>query len=253
MIKLDCPLAVFDLETTGANIATDRIIEIAIIKIHPDGTQSEYHKLVNPEMPISPEATSVHGFSNKDVCMEPTFGLLVDEIDAFLEGCDIGGFHSNSFDVPILCEEYSRVGKRFDMDKRRFIDARAIYHKMEPRNLSAAFKYYCDKELENAHSALYDARATADVILAQAERYEALKGDIDIMNTYSRSGNKADFAGRFAYKGETVVFNFGKHKGKTLGEVLKSEPGYYSWMMNAQFTQNTLDILKAEKEKLNAQ
>lgn len=252
MIKLDCPLAVFDLETTGANIATDRIIEIAIIKINPDGSKNEYHKLVNPEMPISEEATKVHGFTNKDVCLEPTFAMLAEEIDSFLDGCDIGGFHSNSFDVPILCEEFSRANKRFEMQGRRFIDARAIFHKMEPRNLSAAFKFYCNEELENAHSALYDARATADVILAQAERYDAIK-DIDTMNSFSRTGNKADFAGRFAYKGDTVVFNFGKHKGKTLGEVLKTEPGYYSWMMNAQFTQNTLDILKAEKEKLNAE
>lgn len=252
MIKLDKPLAVFDLETTGANIATDRIIEIGIVKIHVDGTQETFLKLVNPEMPISPEATAVHGFTNKDVCMEPTFALLADEINAFFEGCDVGGFHSNSFDLPILCEEFGRVGKSFDLNNRRFIDARAIFHKMEPRNLAAALQFYCNTTLENAHSALADAQATADVLIAQASKYAEINGDVDTMNSYSRVGNKVDFAGRFAYKGSEVVFNFGKHKGKSLAAVLKQEPGYYNWMMNAEFSSNTLDVLKAEKEKLNA-
>lgn len=252
MIKLDKALAVFDLETTGANIATDRIIEIAIVKIHPNGNQESYRKLVNPEMPISEEASKVHGFTNKDVCMEPTFAMLKDEINAFFEHCDIGGFHSNSFDLPILCEEFSRVGDKFDLNKRRFLDARAIFHKMEPRNLAAALQFYCGRPLENAHSALADAQATADVLLAQAAKYQEINGDVEIMNSYSRVGNKVDFAGRFAYKGDEIVFNFGKHKGKSLATVLKSEPGYYNWMMNAEFASNTLDVLRIEKEKLNA-
>lgn len=251
MLKLDKTLCVFDLETTGIKITEDRIVEIAIIKLNVDGSKEEYHKLVNPEMIIPDEVSEIHGITNKDVATEPTFEMLAHEISDFFGDSDIGGFYSNGFDLPLLQQEFERVGVNFSLRGRRFIDASAIFQRKEPRTLTAAYKFYCDKTLENAHSALADTRATADVILAQAQRYEDLSANPDKMHQISM-GDKIDLTGRFRRKGNDVVFAFGKHKGKTLAQVLSKEPGYYSWMMNADFPIDTKEVLQAEKEKLDA-
>ncbi|TXC82061.1 3'-5' exonuclease [Luteibaculum oceani] len=252
-LQLDRPLAVFDLETTGINQAADRIVEIGIIKLHPDGKREQFYSLVNPEMIIPDHAAKIHGITNKKVALEPTFEALAPKIAEFLEGCDLGGFNSNKFDIPVLHEEFSRVGFPFTLEGRRLIDAQVIFHRMEERTLSAAYKFYCDKDLENAHSALADSEATLDVLLAQVERYQELPKSSAELHEFSRGkSKKLDMAGRFALNDEDVpVFNFGKHRGKPVEDVLKDEPGYYGWMLNAEFPQNTKDVLKKIKEQID--
>ncbi len=255
MIPLYKPLAFFDLETTGLDVTNDRIIEIAILKMNPDGSQERYHKRVNPEMPISKESSEITGISDEDVKNCPTFSQLAQEIAVFIGDADLAGYNSNKFDIPVLAEEFLRAGSDFDMSARRFVDVQNIFHKMEQRTLAAAYQFYCNQELMNAHSAMADIEATQQVFVAQLERYEALNKDIQFLAEFTRSGNHEilDFAGRLARneKGESV-YNFGKHKGKTLDQVDQEEPGYYGWMLHANFPLYTKKVLKDEMEKIKS-
>ena len=250
-LQLTRPLAIFDLETTGTSIAKDRIVEIAIVKLFPDGSEEEFCKRVNPEMEIPLEASKVHGIYNKDVALEPTFEVLAEEVLAFIEGCDLGGFNSNRFDVPILAEEMLRVGKELVLDDRKLVDAQVIFHKMEERTLTAAYKFYCDGDLTDAHSALADTKATLNVLKAQVEKYDALQPNVDFLSGISYGKKTLDYAGRLAINDEgEPVFNFGKHKNKRIADVLAQEPGYYGWMLNADFPLDTKNQLKKVKEEL---
>ena len=238
------PLVIFDLETTGINTAADRIVEICMIKVFPEGQEEMRTYRINPEMPIPPQATAVHGISDEDVADKPTFKSLANELNNFLKECDFGGFNSNKFDFPMLVEEFYRTGIEFEVEKRRFIDAQRIFHFKEPRNLKAAYKFYCDMDLENAHSAEADTMATWAVLKAQIERYEDLPNEIDGLHRMSGQNILADLAGRFIKnEQEEILFNFGKHKGKTVKQVLKDEPGYYKWMMDGDFAQQTKNVL----------
>lgn len=254
-IALQRPIAIFDLETTGINITQDRIVEIAILKIHPDGTQDTYEKRVNPEKEMTAEIIAIHGISNEDLKDCPTFAEIAKEVKEFVEGCDFGGFNSNKFDVPVLVEEMLRVGEDFSIENRKFIDVQNIFHKMEQRTLSAAYKFYCDKDLINAHSALADTVATWEILNAQIERYDELQDNVDFLSDFSKAHDfkRVDFAGRLARneKGE-VVYNFGKHRGKTVEEIQAIESGYYGWMLNADFPLHTKQCLKQEMERLKA-
>jgi DNA polymerase-3 subunit epsilon len=243
------PLAIFDLETTGINITRDRIVEIAIVKIYPDGSEETLHRRVNPGIPIPPEITAIHGISNEDVAREPTFEECAKEITDFIGESDLGGYNSNKFDIPVLAEELMRVGSDFDVSARKFVDVQNIFHKMEQRTLSAAYQFYCTKSLDNAHSALYDTKATWEVLQAQIKRYPELNDDIDFLADFSKGNqyNNIDFAGRLARNEDgDAIYNFGKHKGKTVKEILKSEPGYYGWMLDADFPLYTKQCLRKE-------
>lgn len=255
MIQLTKPLAFFDLETTGLDVTNDRIIEIAILKMNPDGSKEHYSKRVNPEMPISPESSEITGISDADVQDCPTFKELAPEIAAFLGDADLAGYNSNKFDIPVLAEEFLRAESDFDMSARKFIDVQNIFHKMEQRTLAAAYQFYCQQELVNAHAAMADVEATQEVFAAQLKRYENLEKNIDFLSDFSRSGNNEilDFAGRIARndKGE-AVYNFGKHKGKSIEQVNQEEPGYYGWMLSANFPLYTKKVLKDEMERLKA-
>jgi DNA polymerase-3 subunit epsilon len=252
-IQLQRPLAVFDLETTGINITQDRIIEIAILKIHPDGTKDTYEKRVNPGIKMTEENMAIHGITNEAVANEPPFAELAEEIKAFIEGCDFGGYNSNRFDVPVLVEEMLRVDADFDISSAQFIDVQNIFHKMEQRTLSAAYKFYCGNELINAHSALADATATWEILNAQLERYTDLKTDVDFLSdfTLAHDNQRADFAGRLAKNDKNeILYNFGKNRGKTVAEIMKTEPGYHGWMLNADFPLHTKQVLKTEVNRL---
>lgn len=238
-LQLKRPLAVIDLETTGTNVATDRIIEIAIIKVFPDKSTQSKVKRINPGMPIPPGSTAIHGISDADVKDEPTFKQVANELRQFLENCDLAGYNSNRFDIPLLVEEFLRVELDFDVSKRKFVDVQRIFHLMEKRTLSAAYKFYCDKLLENAHSAEADALATYEILEAQLGRYEQLQTDIDSLAAFTKEEEYVDFARRIVMQGGTEVFNFGKYKGRAVKEVLKAEPQYYDWMMKADFPLNT--------------
>jgi DNA polymerase-3 subunit epsilon len=255
MIQLTKPLAFFDLETTGLDVTNDRIIEIAILKMNPDGSKEHYSKRVNPEMPISPESSEITGISDADVQDCPTFKELAPEVAAFIGDSDLAGYNSNKFDIPVLAEEFLRAESDFDMSARKFIDVQNIFHKMEQRTLAAAYQFYCQQELVNAHAAMADVEATQEVFAAQLKRYENLEKNIDFLSDFSRSGNHEilDFAGRIARndKGE-AVYNFGKHKGKSIEQVNQEEPGYYGWMLSANFPLYTKKVLKDEMEKLKA-
>lgn len=243
-LKLTRPLCVFDLETTGTNVTKDRIVEICVLKVMPDGSRESKTWLVNPEMPISQESSSVHGITNEDVKDAPTFKMIAPKVMEMLSGSDLGGFNSNRFDVPLLVEELLRAGIDFDMSKFRLIDAQVIYHKMEPRNLTAAYRYYCDKNLEGAHSAEADTLATFEVLDAQVGKYEEVPNDIAELSEFSYHQKNADFAGFIAFNdnGEEI-FTFGKHKGRLVTDVLKQEASYYSWMQNADFPLYTKKVL----------
>lgn len=254
-LNIEKPLAIFDLETTGLDISADRIVEIAILKVSPDGKEEKYEKRINPEMPISAESTSIHGISNDHVKDCPTFKDLADEIAAFIGEADLAGFNSNKFDIPLLAEEFLRVKHTFKTGDRKFVDVQNIFHKMEQRTLVAAYKFYCNKDLTNAHSADADVVATYEVLKAQIERYEEIENNIDFLAEFStQNKNKIlDFAGRIAQneKGE-AIYNFGKHKGKTIAEIAESEPGYYGWMLNGNFPRYTKAVLKQEMENIKA-
>ncbi len=238
------PLVVFDLETTGINTAKDRIVELFMIKIFPDGKRQDLFQRFNPGIPIPPEITAIHGISDADVANEPSFQNKAHELNQFLVNCDFAGFNSNKFDFPMLVEEFYRAGVDFEVSKRKFIDAQKIFHTMEPRNLAAAFKFYCSKELDNAHSAKADTEATWEIIQSQLEKYPNLEPNIEYLHKFSGQSNLVDLAGRMIYNDkQEVVFNFGKHRGKRVLDVFKTDFGYYDWMMNGDFPLQTKKIL----------
>jgi len=247
-LNLKKPLVILDLETTGVNIATDRIVEFSALKVSPGGGQEWLTLRINPGMPISPEATRVHGITDADVAGEPQFREVAKRVASFLEGCDLAGFNSMKFDIPILCEEFLRVNVDFNPARHRYVDVQVIFHKKEQRTLSAAYKFYCDRELENAHSAQADTAATYEILKAQLDRYPDLENDIEKLPAYSAFNNNADLAGRIIFNEQgQEVFNFGKHKGKPVEMVFREEPSYYSWMMNGDFPQNTKQVITAIK------
>lgn len=252
-LNLTIPLCVFDLETTGTQVTKDRIVQIAIIKLHPNGLREEYNQLINPEVSIPDEIVAIHGISNEKVKNCPTFREKAKEIAGFIGNSDLAGYNSNKFDIPVLAEEFLRAEYDFNIENRRFIDVQNIFHKLEQRTLAAAYQFYCDKKIENAHDALYDTRATLDVFLAQMDRYSQLKNDISFLSEFSRAGEfeLVDLAGRLAKnkKGE-VIYNFGKHNGKTITEVMKIEPGYYGWMLDADFPLYTKKCLRNEMQRI---
>ena len=240
-MELKRPLAFLDLETTGINVSKDKIVEIAIIKINTDSSKEEYNKRINPEIPIPIETSEIHGIYDFDVINSPNFKAVAKEIQTFIKGCDLGGFNSNKFDIPLLAEEFYRCDIDINIEERKLIDVQNIFHKMEQRTLVAAYKFYCNKDLTNAHNALADTAATLDVFMAQLEKYDDLKEDIDFLHEFSIQGLKTlDFAKRIAIdKNNSYLINFGKHKGKKVTEVFKTEPSYYSWIQSGDFTTNT--------------
>ncbi len=239
MLQLSKPLAILDLETTGVNLGVDRIVEIAIIKILPDGTRQVKRKLLNPEMPISAVSVDVHGITNEMVKDAPTFKQAANEIKQFLEQCDLAGYNSNRFDIPMLAEEFLRVGLDSEFRGRKLVDVQKVYHLMEQRTLSAAYKFYCNKNLEDAHSAEADASATWDVLQAQVEKYPQLGSTVDSILKVIGEEPVVDFARRMIFENGVEIFNFGKHKGRSVAQVLKSEPQYYDWMMKGDFPLHT--------------
>ena len=244
-LNLKRPIIFFDLETTGTDTSKDRIVEISMVKIALDGEQTIKTRRINPEMPIPAEATAVHHITDEDVKDCPTFKQIAKSLKAFMEGCDFGGFNSNRFDLPVLVEEFLRAGVDVDFRKRRYVDVQNIFHKKEERTLTAAYRFYCNKELgEAAHSAEADTLATYEVLLGQLERYDDLENDIEFLAKYSTRDQYADFAGRIAYNdnGEEI-FTFGKYKGRLVAEVFAEEPSYYDWMMKGDFPQYTKKII----------
>ncbi len=254
-LNLKNDLCVFDIESTGLDVSLDRIVEISILKIDPKGKETHLTMRINPEMEISEESSEIHGITQEDIKDEPTFKEVADQIATFIGNADLAGFNSNNFDIPMLAEEFLRVDYDFDMRARKFIDVQNIFHKMEQRTLVAAYKFYCEKDLVNAHSAEADVIATYEVLKAQVERYEELENDIEFLAEFS-THNKfkiIDFAGRLAEnEAGKPVYNFGKHKGKTIEEVDKNEPGYYGWMMNSNFPRYTKAVLKKELDKIKS-
>lgn len=244
-LNLKNPLIFFDLETTGVNITSDRIVEISYLKVYPNGNEEAKTMRINPEMHIPEVASKVHGIYDKDVENCPKFKEVAKSIANDFEGCDIAGFNSNRFDVPVLAEEFLRAGVDIDLGRHRFIDVQVIYHKMEQRTLSAAYKFYCGRDLENAHSALADTRATYEVLKAQLDKYQGeLENDVEFLSKFSSFTKNVDFAGRIVYDDNGVeIFNFGKYKGQPVGEVLKRDTGYYGWIMNGDFALNTKNVL----------
>ncbi|QDO94081.1 3'-5' exonuclease [Formosa sediminum] len=247
-LNLKKPICFFDLETTGVNISKDRIVEIAILKVFPDGKEDSKTWLVNPEMPIPPEVTAIHGISDADVAEAPTFKALAKEIYGMIKDSDLGGFNSNRFDIPLLAEEMLRADIDFDMKSTLAIDVQTIFHKMEQRTLVAAYKFYCNKNLENAHSAAADTYATYEVLKAQVEKYDELENNTKFLSEFSSRKQFADFAGFLAFNeaGEEC-FAFGKHKNKRVVDVLNDEPGYFGWILNADFPLYTKKVLTAIK------
>lgn len=242
-LSLKKPIIFFDLETTGTNITHDRIVEISLIKVMPNGEEIERTIRVNPEMHIPEEATAVHHITDEDVANCRTFKMIAKDLAQSFIGCDIAGFNSNRFDIPILDQEFQRAGVKFDFTKPRFVDVQTIFHKKEQRTLVAAYKFYCGKDLTKAHSANADTRATYEVLKAQLDHYDDLPNDIEALSEFSSMNRNVDLAGRLIYndKREEVI-NFGKYKGQLAAEVLRKDPGYYSWIMQGDFPQNTKDV-----------
>jgi DNA polymerase-3 subunit epsilon len=239
MLKLTKPLASIDLETTGVNLGTDRIVEIAIVKVLPDGTRSVKRKLINPEMPIPKTSSDIHGITDEMVKDAPTFKQVANELKQVLDRCDIAGYNSNRFDIPLLMEEFLRVQVEFDMKGRRLVDVQKIFHQMEQRTLGAAYKFYCNKVLDGAHSAEADASATFEILEAQTIRYPTLGNTVDTILKTIGEDIIVDFARRFIMENGIEVFNFGKFKGRPVSDVLKAEPQYYDWMMKGDFPMHT--------------
>lgn len=256
-LKLTKPICFFDLETTGTNIATDRIVEISILKIFPNGNKESHTWRVNPEMPIPSQSSEIHGIYDKDVAEEPTFKELASKVRDLIKGADLAGYNSNRFDIPLLAEEMLRADMDFSMEKVAAVDVQTIFHKKEKRTLEAAYRFYCDKDLTDAHSAEADTNATFEVLEAQLDRYPDLENNMKWLAEFSRHRKFADFAGFIAYNKEgKEVFAFGKHKGKLVEEVLEKEPGYFGWIQNANFplyTKKVLSQIKLKKlqDKLN--
>jgi DNA polymerase-3 subunit epsilon len=244
-LNLKNPLVFFDLETTGTNINSDRIVEICYLKVYPNGNEESKTMRINPEMHIPEASSAVHGIYDADVADCPTFREVAKNIANDIEGCDLAGFNSNRFDIPLLAEEFLRVGVDIDMMKRKFIDVQVIFHKLEQRTLSAAYKFYCNKNLEDAHTAEADTRATYEVLKAQLDRYpDVLENDMKFLADYSSYNKNVDFAGRIVYNEQGVeVFNFGKYKGMSVAEILKKDIGYFGWLMQGDFTLNTKNVL----------
>jgi DNA polymerase-3 subunit epsilon len=250
-LQLTRPIIIFDLETTGINLTEDRVVEISLIKVMPDGKTETKTRRINPEMHIPEQATAIHHITDEDVKNEPTFKQVAKSLAKIFEGCDIAGFNSNRFDIPMLDQEFQRADVDFDFSKARFVDVQTIFHKKEPRNLVAAYRFYCGKDLENAHSATADTQATYEVLLAQLERYEDLPTTVDKLSDFSSQNRNVDFMGRLIYdeKGREII-NFGKYKGKVAEEVLKKDLGYYGWIMQGDFTKNTKDAFTRIKLRM---
>ncbi|MDE6338647.1 MAG: 3'-5' exonuclease [Muribaculaceae bacterium] len=245
-LKLERPLIFFDLETTGTNIIHDRIVELSYIKVFPDGTTEQKTRRLNPEMHIPEGATAVHHITDEMVRNEPTFRQVSKALNEIFANCDIAGYNSNKFDVPLLIEEFGRAGINFELSGRNFIDVQNIFHKMEQRTLVAAYKFYCGKNLEDAHSAFADTQATYEVLLGQLDRYKDLEGDVKSLAEFSKMGRNVDLSARIVLDDhDEPVFNFGKHKGKRVKEVFRREPSFYSWMMQGDFAKNTKDVITA--------
>ena len=247
-LTLNKPLVCFDLETTGINTSHDRIVEISYIKTFPDERIEKKTFLINPTIPIPAHVSAIHGIFDKDVADQPTFAIVGKELAVTFKDCDFAGFNLNKFDVPLLAEEFHRHDIEFNWSNSRFIDAQVIFHKKEPRNLEAAYRFYCEKTLENAHTSMADTQATYEVLIAQLEHYPDLSSDIQTLSEFTRQNKNADFAGRIIFDEKGVeVFNFGKHKGKSVESVFKAEQGYYNWMMDGDFPQNTKQTITAIK------
>jgi DNA polymerase-3 subunit epsilon len=243
-LKLTKPICFIDLETTGVNVGADRIVEISVLKLMPDNSRQVKTIRVNPEMPIPEVASKIHGIWDADVKDAPTFKTVAHDIANFMNGSDLAGYNSNKFDIPLLAEEFLRADIPFDVRGRKLIDVQNIFHKMEQRTLNAAYKFYCSKEIENAHSAEADIVATLEVLEAQLERYPALQNDVDFLHDFSCNNSNVDLAGRIVYnQSKQEVFNFGKHKGRTVDEVFKIEPSYYDWMMKGDFPLQTKQVI----------
>lgn len=243
-LQLKKPIVFFDIESTGMDITKDRIVEIAFLKVFPDGSRESKLQRVNPEMPIPEETTRIHGLSDEDVKDSPTFKQVAKDIAKILEGADIAGYNSNRFDIPMLAEEFLRADVDIDLKKHKAVDVQVIFHKMEQRTLSAAYKFYCKKELVDAHSAAADTQATFEILDAQVKHYNNLKPEVDYLSEFSAHKKNADFAGRIVYnKDKKEVFNFGKYKNMAVEDVLKKDPGYYGWMMQGDFPLYTKKVL----------
>lgn len=253
-LNLKRPIIFFDLETTGLDIAKDRIVELCYIRVEPNGNEEARSMRINPEMHIPEVASSVHGITDDDVKDCPTFADVAPQLAATFEGCDLAGFNSNRFDLPLLAEEFMKAGVNIDLSHVQAIDVQNIYHKLEKRTLAAAYKFYCGRDLENAHSALADTQATYEVLQAQLDHYpNDLQNDVDFLAEFSRMNRNIDFAGRFVYdeSGKELI-NFGKYKGKAIKDVLSRDPGYYSWIMQGDFTLNTKQVLTKLRLKYDA-
>lgn len=242
-LKLNRPIACLDLETTGTSVTKDRIIEISIVKIFPNGDKDVKTRKVNPGIPIPPESSQIHGIYDEDVANEPTFAQLANGIKQFIDNCDLCGFNSNKFDLPILTEEFLRAGINIDFKSRSLIDVQQIFYKKEPRTLSAAYKYYCNKELKDAHSAQADAEATIEILYAQVEKYEDLENNVNFLGKFSQGDDFVDYMRRIKLVNGEPVFNFGKYKEKNLKEVFEKEPSYYDWIMNGDFALDTKNAI----------
>lgn len=250
-LKLTKPIVFFDLETTGINIGNDRIVEISMLKIFPDGEKLSKTWLVNPEIEIPLEATAIHGITNEKVVTEPTFKELADAINEMITDADLAGFNSNRFDIPLLAEEFLRAGIDFDMNDRKSIDVQVIFHKKEQRTLSAGYKFYCNKELEEAHSAEADTNATYEILKAQLDRYDDIENSVEALSHYSSHSKRADFAGFILFnEKDQEIFSFGKYKGRVVEDVLKENPGYNAWIQNADFPLYTKKVLQSIKQRM---
>ncbi len=252
-LNLTKPIVFFDLETTGINIATDKIVEIAILKVFPNGNKESKTWLVNPEMEIPQGSIDVHGITNEKVATEPTFKELAVQVNEMIADSDLAGFNSNRFDIPLLAEELMRAGIDFDMKNRKAIDVQVIFHKKEQRTLSAGYQFYCGRELEGAHGAEADTNATYEILLAQLDKYQDIENSVDALSEYSTHGERADFAGFILMNDEKQeIFSFGKYKGRTVEEVFKENPGYNNWMQNADFPLYTKKVLNEIKQRMTA-
>jgi len=243
-LSLHRPIAFIDIESTGVSIGSDRIVEISILRLMPDGKEEVDTFRINPTIPIPAEVSAIHHIFDKDIQDKPTFKELAPKLFQIIDPCDLAGYNSNKFDIPLLAEEFLRAGMDFDMQNRKSIDVQNIFHKMEQRTLAAAYKFYCGKDLENAHSAEADIRATFEVLMAQLEKYESLQPNVAFLHTFSTTNDNVDLAGRIVRnKGGVEVFNFGKHKGRPVMEIFKSEPSYYNWMMDGDFPLSTKRVI----------
>lgn len=250
-LSLKKPIIFFDLETTGTNILSDRIVEISYIKVMPSGAETERTLRVNPGMPIPAEATAIHHITDDDVKDKPTFRQVAQELANEFQGADLAGFNSNRFDIPMLMEEFIRAGVSIDLSRHKFVDVQTIFHKMEQRTLIAAYKFYCGKDLTEAHSANADTQATYEVLKAQLDHYPTLKNDIEYLSEFSSQNKNVDLMGRIIYNADhKEVFNFGKYKGQLVEDVFRRDLGYYSWMMQGEFPANTKQVITNIKLRL---